>query len=248
MFSVILRWNKAVFARGARQPHGGAKRRELRLMFIVKGDGLWRAARSLAALWMVGAFWCGSALESKAQPNAGTIGFSATNYNVLENAGYATITIVRTNGNEGAVGVSLTPANGTAINSNDFLCPSTQMVLPDGAILSSFNIPIINHSTPQPNKYFNLYLSTPTGGATLDTNVPPLVPSNTVVTIIGNHITNSPTLFTTQNGSELVLSWSGVWLLQTATNLAGPWTNLPTASSPFTVQIGSQPAAFFRLE
>jgi len=201
-----------------------------------------RAVKSLAALSIVAAFWCGGAPECKAQPIGGIIGFSATNYNVLESAGSVTIPLWRTNGDANFATMQINSLNGTAINGNDFLFTSANAAFPPGVISNGFNISITKHSTLQPTKSFYLYLSSPSG-ATLDTNVPPLVSSNTVVTIIGS----LPTLGVTQNGPEVILNWSGSWVLQTTTNLTGPWTDLPAASSPFTNLIGSQPAAFFRL-
>jgi len=56
----------------------------------------------------------------------------------------------------------------------------------------------------------------------------------------------STTLGAAQNGSELIFTWTGAWVLQSAADLNGPWSDLP-ASSPFTNQIGTQPAEFFRL-
>jgi hypothetical protein len=55
------------------------------------------------------------------------------------------------------------------------------------------------------------------------------------------------TLGARQNGSELILDWAGAWVLQVATNVGGPYADLPGASSPFTNQTGGLPAEFFRL-
>jgi uncharacterized delta-60 repeat protein/uncharacterized repeat protein (TIGR01451 family) len=118
---------------------------------------------------------------------AGTIGFSATNYNVLESGSNVVITLVRTNGDYGTASVTVNTKNGTAIDNTDYTWRASQVTFSGTNTTATVSIGIVDHSTQQPNKYFNVYLSSPTGGATLDTNVPPLVPSNTVVTIIDDH-------------------------------------------------------------
>ena len=44
------------------------------------------------------------------------------------------------------------------------------------------------------------------------------------------------------------LLWTVDGVLQSATQLSGPWTNVPGATSPYTLTLGSQPAQFFRVE
>jgi sugar lactone lactonase YvrE len=56
-----------------------------------------------------------------------------------------------------------------------------------------------------------------------------------------------PPLGVSRKGNELILNWPGAWELETASNLNGPWSNEPAATSPFTNQIGPQGAGFFRL-
>jgi uncharacterized delta-60 repeat protein len=120
---------------------------------------------------------------------SGTIGFSATNYNVLESAGSVTITLLRTNGTYGTPSVTVNTANGTAKDGTDFTWNTQQDIetFKSDQTSLSFTIPIVDHSTPQTNKFFYIYLSSPTAGATLDTNIPPLVPSNSVVRIIDDN-------------------------------------------------------------
>ena len=88
---------------------------------------------------------------------AGTLGFSATNYSVVESAGYVTITVLRTNGSTGVgYGQLSNPerlhqrsrrANGrrgTAITR----ITSGTLTFGDGVTSTSFNVPITNFSTP----------------------------------------------------------------------------------------------------
>jgi uncharacterized repeat protein (TIGR01451 family)/uncharacterized delta-60 repeat protein len=118
---------------------------------------------------------------------AGTIGFSATNYNVLESGGTVTLTLLRTNGTYGSPSVTVNAVNGTALNGTDYSWTSQQVQFANGATSTTFTMPIIDHNTQQSNKFFSVFLSSPTQGASVDTNIPPLVPSNSVVTIIDDH-------------------------------------------------------------
>jgi hypothetical protein len=55
-----------------------------------------------------------------------------------------------------------------------------------------------------------------------------------------------PTLQAARNGSALVLTWSGNYQLLSATNVAGPYTPVPGATSPWTNQF-TKPQEFFIL-
>jgi hypothetical protein len=56
-----------------------------------------------------------------------------------------------------------------------------------------------------------------------------------------------PILETARSGSALVLTWSGNYKLLSATNIAGPYTPVPGASSPRT-NLFTKPQEFFRLQ
>jgi hypothetical protein len=54
---------------------------------------------------------------------------------------------------------------------------------------------------------------------------------------------------TLANGTNLIVSWTGGGLLQSATNVTGPWTLLTNSTSPFTSPISSDtPRQFFRVQ
>ena len=55
-----------------------------------------------------------------------------------------------------------------------------------------------------------------------------------------------PMLGLQNNGTNLVISWPGNYLLQSATNIAGPYYDV-TNASPFTVDVHQFPMEFFRL-
>jgi hypothetical protein len=59
--------------------------------------------------------------------------------------------------------------------------------------------------------------------------------------------TNTPNPKVSQNGGNLVLNWSGPFILQTATNLAGPYSDITGSANSYTNLTGNHPAQFFRL-
>ena len=134
---------------------------------------------------------------------AGTIGFSSSNYNVLESGTNVTITILRTNGLYGSPSVAVNAQNGTALNGEDYSWTTREVNFASGQTSATISIPIVDHTTQQSNKFFHIYLSSPTAGATLDTNVPPLVPSNAVVNIIDDHFTPGHLSFSSPTYSVL---------------------------------------------
>jgi hypothetical protein len=59
--------------------------------------------------------------------------------------------------------------------------------------------------------------------------------------------TITPTLLFQMNGTSLVLSWSGNAILQSATNVLGPYSDVEGATSPYTVDTTVAPQGFFRV-
>jgi ribosomal protein L35AE/L33A len=111
----------------------------------------------------------------------GTLQFSAATYNVNENGGSATITVTRTGGSNGAVGVSYTTSNGTASAGSDYTTTSGTLSWANGDTSNkTFSVPITDDGVYEGNETVNLTLSIPTGGATLGT------PNPAVLTIIEN--------------------------------------------------------------
>jgi hypothetical protein len=58
---------------------------------------------------------------------------------------------------------------------------------------------------------------------------------------------SSTSLSLTRATSQFVLTWPGGLILQSATNVRGPYSDLPAASSPFTNNFAQGPQQFFRL-
>ncbi len=56
-----------------------------------------------------------------------------------------------------------------------------------------------------------------------------------------------PTLSLQNNGTNLMLSWSGNFILQSATNVVGPYFDITNATSPYSLNVNQSPMGFFRL-
>jgi hypothetical protein len=105
-----------------------------------------------------------------AQP-PGTLAFSAPFYSVIEGdsgSSIATITVTRTVGANGTVGVRYTTANGTASVGSDYSASSGNLTWAAGDFTDkSFTISIAGDSTYETDETVALSLSSPTGGALL---------------------------------------------------------------------------------
>src|SRR5207245_2858357 len=56
-----------------------------------------------------------------------------------------------------------------------------------------------------------------------------------------------PPLAFSKQGNNLVLTWPPGWSLQTATNVPGPYFDIPGATPPYTNDMTLKPQQFFRL-
>ena len=156
---------------------------------------------------------------------AGTLQFSSATYSVAENGGNATITITRTGGSAGAVGVSFATSNGTATAPADYTATSQTVSFANGdAANKTVSIPIVNDTSVEPNETVNLALTSPTGGATLGS------PSTAVLTITDNDagVTLSVSPTTIARGGTTTATWSGI-TTPTPTDWIGLYT--PTAAN-----------------
>ena len=100
----------------------------------------------------------------------GALEFSAPTYSVQENAGTATITVIRVAGSQGAVQVNYaTVSGGTAVAGQDYTSTSGTLSWTSGDSSSKqFNVTILNDQQAGSNTTAFLALSNPTGGASLD--------------------------------------------------------------------------------
>ena len=93
-------------------------------------------------------------------PGAGTLQFSASSMSVNENTGSITLSVTRSGGSSGAVGVNYATADGTALAGTDYTVTSGTLTWPDGnAGNQTINVPILNRSGTQGNRSFSLILS-----------------------------------------------------------------------------------------
>ena len=95
----------------------------------------------------------------------GNLSFSTNNYSVQESGVAATISVNRTGGTNGAVQVSYsTVPGGTAAGGIDYFPTSGTLNWTNGdSAPKTFNVPIIDDSTAEPNKTINLVLSNSVG-------------------------------------------------------------------------------------
>ena len=81
--------------------------------------------------------------------------------------GTATVTILRTNGNTGAISVDYHTTNGTAVAGADFDATSGRLTIADGQISGTISVRIIDDFLIEGNETFQIVISNPTGGATI---------------------------------------------------------------------------------
>jgi hypothetical protein len=120
---------------------------------------------------------CLQALQAPAAP--GALQFSAPAYSAGEGAGTAIITVTRTGGSDGAVGVTYATSDGTATAGSDYTSAAGTLSWADGdAASKSFAVAITIDGTAEINETVALALSAATGGATLG------APASTILTIV----------------------------------------------------------------
>jgi len=118
-------------------------------------------------------------LAGTGTPAVGYLAFGAAGFTVNETDGSIDIPITRYGGSFGAVTVSLSTVNGSAVAPGDFTPQSGQTVsLDDGVTSAMLMIPIVDTPSGEANETFTVTLSNPTHGARLGS------PAQAPVTII----------------------------------------------------------------
>lgn len=112
-------------------------------------------------------------------PQAGVLEFDASVYSRLESSITPIVTVNRTGGTKGAVSVSFTTSDGTAVGGADYTPVTSTVVFPDGddsprRVL----VPILQDTLGEGNETVNLALSQPGGCAALGT------PTSATLTIV----------------------------------------------------------------
>ena len=110
--------------------------------------------------------------------NPGVTSFAVDNFTVNENAGTATVTVRRTNGDEGAISVDYITTAGTATAGVDFTPVSGTVLFADEQTTATFTVPIIDDLVGEGDETILLGLSNPLNGAALGT------PSTATLTIL----------------------------------------------------------------
>ena len=96
----------------------------------------------------------------------GTLQLAPTTYEVTEGAGALTVTVERVGGSTGAASVKFATAPGTAKAGKDFIPRTGVLKWANGdGDPKTFDIPIKNDNTPEPDKSFAVKLSKATGAA-----------------------------------------------------------------------------------
>jgi hypothetical protein len=114
----------------------------------------------------------------KATVSPGTLQFTASTANAPEAGGPITVSVTRTGGSGGSVGVTYGTANSTGVAGVNYTAASGVLSWSDvDTATKTFNVPILNDQMASGNKTFTATLSSPSGGATLGS------PSTITVTI-----------------------------------------------------------------
>jgi hypothetical protein len=97
----------------------------------------------------------------------GNLTFATSSITVNEDAGTATVDVVRVNGSTGQVTVNFNTANGSATEPGDYTNTSGTLTFANGDTQESFTVPIVNDTTAEVVQNFTVNLSSPGGGAGL---------------------------------------------------------------------------------
>src|SRR4030095_13080229 len=90
---------------------------------------------------------------------AGSLEFSAFNFNVREDVGSARIRVVRTGGGRGSLTVNFATGSGSATAGADYSSTSGSLTFADGETEKTFNVPIANDGVTEAEETVELALS-----------------------------------------------------------------------------------------
>lgn len=136
-------------------------------------------------------------LDGSGTPRPGDLQFSAATYSGTENGGSLAVTVTRTGGGDGAVGVDYATADGTAAAGADYMAASGTLDFADGELNRTFTVTILDDEVYEGDENLHLALSNPTGGAALGTT------ANAVLTILEDDpLPNNPPAITSNPVTE----------------------------------------------
>lgn len=133
----------------------------------------------------------------------GRIAFASPAYTVVENAGNAIISLIRTDGSAGLVGVSYFTSNLTATAGFDYVASGGTVAFGDGETNKNIVIPILDDSFVEGNEVFLVTITNATGGATITGS------SSAPVTILDNDVGitfASPVYVVNEGGGSVTLT------------------------------------------
>ncbi|QEF96411.1 Calx-beta domain protein [Stieleria maiorica] len=93
--------------------------------------------------------------------SVGQVQFDASSYSVDEDAGTASIDVVRTGGSDGRISVNYATGDATAVADSDYTPMSGEIVLADGQTRKTIEIPILDDATAEGDESFHVGLMTP---------------------------------------------------------------------------------------
>ena len=93
--------------------------------------------------------------------SVGQVQFEASSYAVNENAGTASIDVIRTGGSDGRIAVNYSTSNGTATADNDYTSTSGTIEFLDGETRKAITVPILDDVLVEGDETVNLVLSSP---------------------------------------------------------------------------------------
>jgi hypothetical protein len=89
----------------------------------------------------------------------GSVQFSASTLNVVEDIGVATVTVLRTGGTSGTLTVDYATANGIAVAGQDYTSTAGTLTFNGGETSKTIQIPITDDSPTEPDENFTITLS-----------------------------------------------------------------------------------------
>ncbi|NEQ50914.1 MAG: DUF4347 domain-containing protein [Leptolyngbya sp. SIO3F4] len=111
----------------------------------------------------------GDAPSTPTPPAAGQFAFSATEYTVDEQTSSIQVRVDRLGGTDGVVSVDYATVDGTTTQLEDYIPVIGKLTFGDGQASMLITIPIIQDPYAESDETFNIRLSNPTGGATIET-------------------------------------------------------------------------------
>ncbi len=150
-----------------------------------------------------------SSSSEPARSDAGSFHFTTSAFNISNKVSNLSISVIRSGGTKGAVGVTYTFSGGTAVAEKDYNPATGVIQFKDGESSKLISLKILNNGQAGPAVTVNLSLSAPTGGSVLGS------PSSAVVTILNSNSattsgTSSASYSSTSSAPGGTLSFSAV--------------------------------------